>query len=75
MPFSVDINLVFVVDLYQVSSVKDVYCDDMGVYAEEATRAAYMYVCRNMDLWNLYPRKTKTDEQGLLQSLETLLLA
>ena len=32
VPFSVDINSVFVVDLNQLSSAKDINCDDMGVW-------------------------------------------
>ena len=32
VPFSVDINSVFIVDLNQLGSNKDIFCDDMGVW-------------------------------------------
>ena len=32
VPFSVEVNAVFVVDLNKLASPNDVFCDDMGVW-------------------------------------------
>ena len=32
VPFAIDINSVFVVDMNKLSSAKDIFCDDMGVW-------------------------------------------
>ena len=32
VPFSINVNSVFIVDMSQLNSTKDVFCDDMGVW-------------------------------------------
>ena len=32
VPFAIDINSVFIVDMNKLASTKDIFCDDMGVW-------------------------------------------
>ena len=53
VPFSVDVNSVFIVDLNQLDSEKDLLCDDMGVWKWGGS-------CRK---W------CTTDEEGTIENL------
>lgn len=49
VPFSVEVNAVFVVDLNKLSSPNDVTCDDMGVWTWGGRSVGYQW--KMMDLW------------------------
>ena len=44
VPFSVEINAVFVVDLNKLSSPNDITCDDMGVWKWGGSRKRWLSV-------------------------------